>query len=211
MTGSCVLSVIESCVRINDQKSHPLNERIFRNFTIGTKIEIFEMDEIVNRIAKSPLVTIDLEDFYPEGRRMVFDLKDFLYEELILREKDFREQLKNHDWTQYQDAFVAMDCSTDAIIPSWAFLLVATYLQPYAKKIIKGNLIDLETSLYQEIISNMDVSSYEGKKIIIKGCSKKPVPDAAYIQLIEKIQPHIQSLMFGEACSTVPLLKKKSS
>lgn len=167
------------------------------------------MGEIVNRVAKSPLVTIDLEDYYPEGRRMVFDLKDFLYEELILKEKDFRESLKNHDWSQYQDAYVAMDCSTDAIIPSWAFLLAATYLQPYAKKIVKGNLVNLETSVYQEIIQNLDVSQWEGKKIIVKGCSRKPVPDAAYIQLIEKIQPEIQSLMYGEACSTVPLLKKK--
>ncbi|MFA7687120.1 MAG: DUF2480 family protein [Moheibacter sp.] len=167
------------------------------------------MDEIINKVAKSPLVTIDLEDFYPEGKRMVFDLKDFLYEELILKEKDFREQLKNHDWTVYQDAYVAMDCSTDAIVPSWAFLLAATHLQPYAKKIVKGNLVDLETALYREIISNWDVSQYENKKVIVKGCSKKPVPDAAYVQLIEKIQPHIQSLMYGEACSTVPLLKKK--
>lgn len=167
------------------------------------------MEEIVNKVAKSPLVTIDLEDFYPEGKRLVFDLKDFLYEELILREKDFREQLKNHDWEQYKDAYVAMNCSTDAIIPSWAFLLAATYLQPVAKKIVKGNLVDLETSLYQEIISKLDLTPYENKKIIVKGCSRKPVPDAAYIQLIEKIQPHIQSLMFGEACSTVPLLKNK--
>lgn len=167
------------------------------------------MDEIINRVAKSPLVTIDLEEFYPEGKRMVFDLKDFLYEELILKEKDFREQLLNHNWEQYTDAYVAMDCSTDAIIPSWAFLLVATYLQPQARKIVKGNLVDLETSVYQEIISGLDVTPYENKKIIVKGCSRKPVPDAAYIQLIEKIQPHIQTLMFGEACSTVPLLKKK--
>lgn len=166
------------------------------------------MDEIVNRVAKSPLVTIDLEDFYPEGKRMVFDLKDFLFEEIILKEKDFREQLKNHNWEQYKDAYVAMDCSSDAIVPSWAFLLVATYLQPVARKIVKGNLKDLETSIYGEIISNLDVSVYENKKIIVKGCSKKPVPDTAYIQLIEKIQPHVQSLMFGEACSTVPLMKK---
>src|SRR5690606_28636316 len=184
---------------------------MFRKFVNRTNIEIFKMDEIVNRVAKSPLVTLDLEEFYPEGKRMIFDLKGFLYEELILKEKDFREQLKNHDWTQYQDAYVAMDCSTDAIVPSWAFLLVATYLQPYAKRVVKGNLEDLETSVYQEIISNLDISSYENKKIIVRGCSRKPVRDAAYIQLIEKIQPHIQSLMFGEACSTVPLLKKKAS
>lgn len=167
------------------------------------------MEEIVNRVAKSPLITIDLEDFYLEGQRMVFDLKDFLFEELILREKDFREQLKNHNWEQYKDTYVAMSCSTDAILPSWAFLLVATYLQPFAKKIVMGNLEDLETSLYQEIISKLDIQSFENKKIIIKGCSNKPVPDTAYVMLIEKVQPHVQSLMFGEACSTVPLLKKK--
>ena len=167
------------------------------------------MEEIINRVAKSPLITIDLEDFYPEGKRIFFDLKDFLYEELILREKDFREKLKEHDWSIYQDAYVAMDCSTDAIIPSWAFLLVATHLQPFAKRIVKGNLEALETSLYQEIIQNMDITPFENKKIIVKGCSKKPVPDAAYIQLIERLQPHINSLMYGEACSTVPLLKKK--
>lgn len=168
------------------------------------------MDEIVNKVAQSPLVTIDLEAFYPEGKRMIFDLKDFLYEELILKEKDFREQLKNHNWEVYRDAYVALDCTTDAIIPSWAFLLVTTYLQPFAKKIVKGNLVDLETAIYQKIISNLDVSEFVNKKIIVKGCSRKPVPDAAYIQLIEKIQPHIQSLMYGEACSTVPLLKKKN-
>lgn len=168
------------------------------------------MEEIVNRVAKSPLVTIDLEEYYPEGLRMLFDLKDFLFEELILREKDFREQLKNHDWASYQDAYVAMDCTTDAIVPSWAFLLVATYLQPFAKKIVKGNLVDLETAIYHDIISNLDITPFVGKKIIVKGCCKKPVPDAAYIQLIEKLQPHIQSLMFGEACSTVPLMKKKN-
>src|SRR5690606_15557285 len=166
------------------------------------------MDEIVNRVAKSPLVTIDLEDFYPEGKRMVFDLKDFLFEEIILKEKDFREQLKNHNWEQYKNAYVAMGCSSDAIVPSWAFLLVATYLQPVARKIVKGNLKDLETSIYGEIISNLDDSVYENKKISAKGCSKNNVPDTAYIQLIEKVQPHVQSLMFGESCSTVPLMKK---
>ena len=168
------------------------------------------MEEIVNRVVNSPLVTLDLEEYYPEGARMQFDLKDFLYEELILREKDFREQLKNHDWEKYRNAYVAMDCSTDAIVPSWAFMLVATYLQPFAKKTVKGSLVDLETAIYQEIISKLDITPFEGKKIIVKGCSKKPVPDAAYIQLIEKVQPHIQSLMFGEACSTVPLMKKKN-
>ena len=167
------------------------------------------MEEIVNKVAKSPLVTIDLEEFYPEGKRISFDLKDFLFQELILREKDFRDQLKDHDWARYQDAYVALDCSTDAIIPGWAYLLVATYLEPFVKKMTKGSLEDLETSIFQDIISKMDVSEYQDKKIMIKGCSKKPIPDAAYVQLIEKIQPVANSLMYGEACSTVPLMKKR--
>lgn len=168
------------------------------------------MEEIVNRVAKSPLITFDLEKIYPEGKRMLFDLKDFLYEEFLLKEKDYREALKNHDWSQYQDAYVALDCTTDAILPSWAFLLAATYLQPVAKRVVKGNFEDLETALYQDLISNMDITPYVDKKIIISGCSNKPVPDAAYIQLVEKLQPHVDSLMFGEACSTVPLLKRKN-
>lgn len=166
------------------------------------------MDEIVNRIAKSPLISIDLEEFYPEGKRMLFDLKDFLIEEFMLKEKDFRENLKNHNWAQYGDAYVALTCTTDAILPSWAYLLVATYLQPHAKKVVKGNLQDLETALYRDVIADLDISAYEGKKIMIKGCSKKPVPDAAFVELIEKIQPIVDSLMFGEACSTVPLFKR---
>lgn len=167
------------------------------------------MEEIVNRVAKSPLITLDLEEFYPKGERMIFDLKDYLYEGFVLREKDFREKLAAHNWDQYKDAYVAMNCSTDAILPSWAFLLVATYLQPQVKKMVQGNLVDLETAIFQDLIANLDVSAYENKKIIVKGCSKKPIPGTAYVQLIEKIQPHVQSLMFGEACSTVPLLKKK--
>lgn len=167
------------------------------------------MEEIVNKVAKSPLVTLDLEEFYPDGKRILFDVKDFLFQELILKEKDFRDQLKAHDWEQYQDTYVALDCSTDAIIPGWAYLLVATYLEPFVKKMTKGSLKDLEASIFQDIISKMDTSKFQDKKIMIKGCSKKPIPDAAYVQLVEKIQPVASSLMYGEACSTVPLMKRK--
>src|SRR5690625_4534976 len=167
------------------------------------------MEEIVNRVAKSSLVALDLDKFYPEGNRIFFVLKDFIFEEFVLKEKDFNEKLKNHDWTQYKGAYVAMDCTTDAILPSWAFLLAATYLQPVAKRIVRGKLEDLETALYQDIISNLDTAPYKDKKIIITGCSNKPVPDDAYIQQIEKLQPEADSLMFGEACSTVPLIKNK--
>ena len=166
-------------------------------------------EEIINRVANSKLITIDLEDFYPQGRRVVFDIKDWLYEGLILREKDFREQVKNHDWEQYQNTYVALTCSSDAIIPSWAHLLLTAQLSEHTNKVVVGNLELLETVIYQEIINSLDISEYEGKPIIIKGCANKPIPPSAYTLLIEKIQPIAKTLMFGEACSTVPLYKKK--
>lgn len=166
-------------------------------------------EEIINRVANSKLVTIDLEDFYLSGPRTVFDISDWLFEGLLLREKDFREQVKNHDWSQYQNAYVALCCSTDAIIPSWAYLLLTTQLNPFAKKVVIGNLDLLETILYVDIINNIDVTSFEDKPVIIKGCSNKPIPETAYTLLISKVQPVAKSIMFGEACSTVPLYKKK--
>lgn len=165
-------------------------------------------DEIVNRVANSQLKTIDLEDFYPKGERTVIDIKNWLFHEQILKETDFREQLKNHDWSQYKNHFVALTCSSDAIIPSWAYMLIATYVSPFAKKIVVGNLVVLETSIFQEIIANFNIEDYLGKPVIIKGCSNKPIPETAYTQLIGKLQPMVKSIMFGEACSTVPLFKK---
>ncbi len=164
--------------------------------------------EIINRIANSKLITIDLEDFYPQGERVVFDIKDWLYEELILREKDFREHVKNHDWSQYQNSFVALTCSSDAIIPSWAYLLISAELALFSKKTIVGNLELLETVIYQEIINELDTSEYQDSPVIIKGCTNKPIPPSAYTLLIAKIQPTARTIMFGEACSTVPLYKR---
>ena len=166
-------------------------------------------DEIVNRVANSNLITIDLEDYYPKGIRSVIDIKNWLFHELILKEVDFREHLKNHDWSQYQNHYVALTCSSDAIIPSWAFMLITTYVTPFPKKIVVGGLKELETSLYQEIIQNLTIENLQDKPVIIKGCANKPIPETAYIQLIEKLQPTVRSIMFGEACSTVPLFKKK--
>jgi hypothetical protein len=164
-------------------------------------------DEIVNRVANSQLKTIDLEDFYPKGARTIIDIKNWLFQEQILKETDFREHLKSHDWSQYKDQYVALTCSSDAIIPSWAFMLITTYVFPFAKKIVVGNLAALETSIFQDIITNFNVKEFEGKPLIIKGCSSKPIPETAYIQMIEKLQPVVKSIMFGEACSTVPLFK----
>ncbi|WP_100611098.1 DUF2480 family protein [Confluentibacter lentus] len=166
-------------------------------------------EEIINRVANSQLVTVDLEDYYPKGNRMLFDIKDWLLEGLVLREKDFREQVSQHDWSQYQDNYMALTCSTDAIIPAWAFMLISIHLQPFAKKIIIGDLESLETSIYQDIINNLDVSAFQDKPLIIKGCSKKPVPQNAYIMLSNKLKPIAKSIMYGEACSSVPLYKKK--
>lgn len=166
-------------------------------------------EEIVNRVANSKLVVIDLEDYYPTGKRILFDIKDWLFEGFVLREKDFRSQVALHDWSQYQDAYVALMCSSDAIVPAWAFMLLTINLEPYTKKIIIGNLEQLETSIYQTIIENLDVAPFKDKPLIIKGCSKKPVPANAYILLSQKLKPLAQSIMYGEACSSVPLFKRK--
>lgn len=167
------------------------------------------MDEIINKVEKSGLITLDLEDFYPKEPRMLFDLKDYLYEGLVLREKEFRENLSKLDWKMYENAYVAVTCTSDAIVPSWSYLLIANYLTGVAKLISFGTLEDLERDIFTEIIDKMDVDSYKDKKIIIKGCSRKPVPQNAYLQLIQKLKPIASSLMFGEACSTVPIYKKK--
>lgn len=166
-------------------------------------------DEIVNRVAQSKLVTFDLEDLYPSGERTLFDISDWLFEGLILREKDFREEANSYDWSQHQNSYVALFCSADAIIPGWAYLFLASKLKPYAKKVVVGDLETLETSIYQEILQDLDTSHFVDKPVIIKGCSHKPVPQNAYLFAIEKIQEVAKSVMYGEACSSVPLYKRK--
>ncbi|WP_298546963.1 DUF2480 family protein [uncultured Aquimarina sp.] len=167
-------------------------------------------EEIINRVANNKnLITFDLEEYYPNGERVLFDIKDWLYEGFILREKDFRKHVSDHDWSQYQNKYVALSCSTDAIIPGWAYLLLTSSLMPFAKKVAVGSLENLETILYTSIINALDVSEYQDKLLIIKGCSNKPVPESAYIELIQKLQPVAKSIMYGEACSSVPLFKRK--
>ncbi|PHN94849.1 hypothetical protein CSC80_05750 [Maribacter sp. 6B07] len=166
-------------------------------------------DEILNKVAQSKLITFNLEDYYPKGERMVLDIKDWLYEGFILKEKEFRAFVDAHDWSQYKDAYVAMHCSTDAIIPGWAYLLLSVKLSGIAKKAVQGSLVDLETSIYQSVIENIDISEYQDRLIIIKGCSKKPVPANAYLFLAERLKPVAKSIMYGEACSSVPLYKRK--
>ncbi len=165
------------------------------------------MEEIINKVANSTLEIFDLEDYYPTGVRTQIDISKWLLEGFLLKEKDFREQLKNQDWAQYQDQYVAIHCSTDAIVPAWASILVAIQLAPFAKKIVNGTIEDLDASIYEELLSKIDYSVYKNKPVIIKGCSRKPVPMRAYILAAHHLQPFARSIMYGEACSAVPLYK----
>jgi hypothetical protein len=165
--------------------------------------------EIINKVAQSGLITIDLEDHYVSGERVLFDLKGWLYEELILKEKDFREKLKDHPWENYKDKFVAISCSADAIIPTWAFMLVASHLKPVAGKISFGDLKKLEEDLFDEAISKINPEDYKDQKVVIKGCSKIEVPVSAYVNLTALLRPVVKSIMYGEPCSTVPVFKRK--
>lgn len=165
-------------------------------------------EEIVNRVAKSPLITFDLEEFFPEGQRLRLDMSQWLEQGFILREKEFRLALKSFDFTPYKNAYVALECSTDALLPAWASLLVTAHLQPFAKKVVLGSLVELEQQLFSELIAQLNTSKFKDKPIIIKGCSEKNIPAAAFVSLIQKLQPHAKSLFYGEACSSVPLYKK---
>lgn len=165
--------------------------------------------EIVNRVANSKLVTIDLEDFYPKGNRIHFDISVWLHEGFVLFEKDFRKSVSEFDWSQYQNSYVALHCSTDAIIPGWAYLLITMKLAPFAKKVVVGSLENMETVLFSEFLDDFDVSEYENKPVIIKGCTHKPIPETAYTLLAQKLYSVAASLMYGEACSSVPLYKKR--
>jgi hypothetical protein len=168
------------------------------------------MDEIVNKVANSALEVFDLEDYYPNGIRSQIDISQWLFEGFILKEKEFRENLKNYNWSQYQNHYIAIQCTTDAIIPAWASILVTSFVSPFAKKVVLGNLNDLETNLYLEILQKIDYTKFQNKPIILKGCSKKPVPESAYVEAMQQLQKVAKSIMFGEACSAVPLFKNKN-
>jgi hypothetical protein len=169
---------------------------------------MIEKDVIVNRVANSPLVTFDLEALYHPGERVMIDIAEVLYEGLILKEKDFREYVKSVDGKQYKGKNVAIWCSIDAIIPTWAYMLLATRIAPYAHMVVYGTLENLEKALYQKAISAIDISEYKDKKVVIKGCARIKVPDAAYVEITRLLTPVVSSIMYGEACSTVPLYKK---
>jgi hypothetical protein len=167
------------------------------------------MEEIVNKVAQSGIITIDLEDFYPEGEIVVFDLKDYLFMELILKEKDFRAALQGLDWEVYRGKNVALTCTVDAIIPAWAYMLVMTYLEPIARYAAFSDAEYLQRSLYLQKLSAIDVNEYLDKRVVIKGCGDKTVTEAAYVEITRLLRPVTKSIMYGEPCSTVPVYKKK--
>lgn len=168
------------------------------------------MDEIVNKIAQSGLETIDLENYFPQGEIVVFDLKDFLFMGLILKEKDFRAALQAHDWEQYRGKNVGLVCSVDAVIPLWAYMLVMTYLEPLAAYVAAGDADFIHKTLYLQELNKIDVSTFADKRIVIKGCGDKRVGEIAYAEITRLLRPVVKSIMYGEPCSTVPVYKKKS-
>lgn len=165
------------------------------------------MSEIVNKVAQSKLVQIDLAQFYPQGKRVYLDISNWLVEGFLLREKEFRTTVKEHDWSQYQDQHLAVFCSTDAIIPSWAYLLITLAAQPFASTIVQGHETELETQLFEEFFAQHDFTTYQDQMIIVKGCGKLPIPQQAYVTYMRKLKPYAKSIMFGEPCSAVPLYK----
>ena len=166
-------------------------------------------ENIVNKVAESGLLSFDLADFYPPGDRVVYDIKNNLFQGLILREKDFREFIKEHDWTQYKDKHVAITCSADAIVPTWAYMLLANKLAPYVATLLFGNLDTLETVLFERAVADLDMEKYRDKRIVLKGCGDVPVPVSAYVELTAKLTKVAKSIMYGEPCSTVPIFKRK--
>ena len=166
------------------------------------------MSEIVNRVAQSPIITFKLEDYYPEGERVLIDIKDQLFQGLILREKDFRTWVKEHDWSQYQDKFVAINCSSDAIIQVWAYMLLESRLHPYAAHIVMGSLEDLERSLFLIELDKVDFSTFQDRPVVVKGCGDIKIPDAIFVEATRRLMPYVKKLSYGEPCSTVPVYKR---
>ena len=166
-------------------------------------------DPFINKVAESGLITLDPEKYYPRGETSVFDLKDFLFMGLILKEKDYREALKVFDWEQYRDKIVAVTCSADAVIPVWAYMLAASYLQPVVKDMVMGDEKELHKTIFLKNLSQIDTNEFTDKRVVIKGCGETPIGDFVYMELTKLLRPVAKSIMYGEPCSTVPVYKKK--
>jgi hypothetical protein len=165
--------------------------------------------EVVNRIANSPLVTFKLEELAPQGERVPIDIKEILFQGMILREKDLREWVKTHDWAQYEGKHVAVFCSAEAIVQTWAYMLLAAKLQPYAATVVFGSLEELEKTLWLRQLDQVDWASFADRPVVVKGCSDIKVPTTVYVETANRLLPHVKKLSWGEPCSTVPLYKKK--
>lgn len=163
---------------------------------------------LVNRVAESGLITINLEDYYPQTDVMELDLKDYLYKGLMLREREFRGLMDDHNWKQYEGKHLCVFCSSDAIVPTWAYMLVAVHASPFAASINQTDKQDFLNLHYRMTLQDLDAASYTDERIVIKGCSDKPVPASAYMELTRLLRPYAKSIMYGEPCSTVPLYKK---
>lgn len=165
-------------------------------------------EEIINRVTKSGIITLNLEEYYTEGERVVYDIKQNLWQEIALKEKDFREFIKTNDWSVYRDQLVAIHCSVDAIVPTWAYMLLSIALKPYANRVFFGSLETMNQVLFEEQLNKIDFTTYQDARIVIKGCGDKAVPESAYVTLTNKLLPYAKAIMYGEPCSTVPLYKK---
>ena len=165
---------------------------------------------IINKVAQSALVTLDLEKFYPEGETIVFDMKDYLFMQLILKEKDYRESLKNLDVNIYKDKNVCITCSVDAVIPVWAYMLAVSSLQPVAKEVVMGNENFVHELLFLKNLWKINAKEYEGKRVVVKGCGEKKIPESVYAEITRILRPVAKSIMYGEPCSTVPVYKQSS-
>jgi len=166
-------------------------------------------ENIVNKVAASGLITFNLEDYLEQGERVLYDIKDNLFHGLMLREKDFRDFVKEHNWEQYQDKNVAIICSADAIVPTWAYMLLANKMKPYANEIVFGDLDSLEMILFSKALSKIDLEEYRGQRVVVKGCANPQIPVAAYVEITALLTPVVKSMMYGEPCSTVPIYKRK--
>jgi hypothetical protein len=164
-------------------------------------------DSIINKVAESGLITLDLEMFYPKSETVLFDLKDYLFMGQILKEKEFRDSLKKTNWELYRDKYVGVVCSADAIIPVWAYMLVSSYLQPIAKDVMVGNEKEVHKSVFLKNISAIDINEYVGKRVVVKGCGDLPIEEFAYLEITKLLRPAAKTIMYGEPCSTVPIYK----
>ena len=169
---------------------------------------MIEEKEIINRVMNSSIVTIDLEDYYHKGERVEYDIAQHLFQGLMLREKDFRAYVKDNDWSVYHNKNIALFCSEDAIVPTWAYMLLATRLQPYANKVVHGRAEVLEYALFKDSLSEIDLDELKNRPVVVKGCGDLPVPESAFVEITMLLQPVVRSIMYGEACSSVPLWKQ---